>query len=116
MRHLLCIVLLGALCQGCFVFDELDKGEELMRKYSPKNAEAEASEPAPAPSSPAAEDAGAMALLTGLPGRVKGWWIELREPAAPERAAEDVVVRCELAERTQFTRRSDCIVRGGRVL
>lgn len=116
MRPLLTIVLLSALCQGCFVFDELDKGEEIMRQHRPKNIDEAAPEPAPDRSTKDAEPAGALAFVTGLADRVMGWWSDLRDPAPAERAVDDVVVRCELPERTQFTRKSDCIVRGGRVL
>ena len=115
MRQLLCIALVGTLCQGCFVFDELDKGEEIMRQHRPKNIDEVEAEPAPTTRPKRKDDAGMLAFAKGLPGRALGWWEELQEPD-PEDRPVDEVVRCELPERIQFTRKSDCIVRGGRVL
>ena len=108
-------LVLGVLAlSGCFVLDEIDSGQQVMKKHSPR-VRAEEAKKKQAPAAPAAEEEG-----TGLLASVKGWWSEMRSPAKAEgRPAwdpADVVVRCQLGNGTQFTRKSDCDVRGGRIL
>jgi hypothetical protein len=46
---------------------------------------------------------------------VQEWWKSVREPSAPQRDPEDVPVRCDIDGRMQFTRKSDCSLRGGSI-
>jgi hypothetical protein len=66
------ILLASLLCSGCFAFEEIDKGYELMEAHSPVKK----------------------------PG-------EEPEPTAQAKARPD--------PRARFTRRSDCLTRGGSV-
>jgi hypothetical protein len=95
------------LCTGCFVFDEIDQGRKLMEKHSSR-ARAEAAAPVAAATP---EERG-----PGLLARVQTFIEERRQAAAPERDPEDGIVRCEVEDGTTFTRESDCLSRGGRVL
>ena len=113
MLRCLPVLLIALACQGCFVFDELDKGQQIMEQHSPKEIDEEEAAPAARPQRAARPEPGVFA---GMLEKAQGWWQSAREPAAAERAADDTVVRCELGERTQFTRKSDCQVRGGRIL
>jgi hypothetical protein len=109
MRWLLPIALLGWLCHGCFVLDEIDKGHAIMDKHSPRKREEPAQPAAPRTSRSAGEE----------PGIVQGalaWWKQVREPAPVRRDPDDVAVGCEVEGKMQFMRKSDCALRGGRIL
>jgi hypothetical protein len=116
MGRLLVLALCAWLCQGCFVFDELDKGRDILEVHGGKpgapkydrNA-APAAEPAPGP----AEEPGRIEALFA---RARAWWQEEREDGPPERPADDVVVRCKVDGSTHFTHKSECLVRGGSIL
>ena len=112
MPRLLALLLVAALCQGCFVFDELDKGQKIMEQHSPKNLDAEEPAPTASPGRTAKPEPG---FVEGLLASAKDWWNSETQPKGPERDPDDTVVRCELGERTQYTRKSDCQVRGGRI-
>jgi len=114
MRWILVVALLASLCQGCFVFDELDKGQQIMDQHSPRAREkaAKREEAAAAPRSARAGAKQEEGTLEGL----KKWWKKKREPAPPKRDPDDGVVRCQIGKTTHFTRKSDCMLRGGRVL
>jgi len=114
MRWILVVTLLASLCQGCFVFDELQKGEEIMAQHSPKarekpEAQEEASAARGSPGTGAKQQEGMLE-------RLQLWWQKKREPAPPERDPADVVVRCQIGGSMQFTRKSDCTLRGGRAI
>lgn len=112
MRRLVLPLLLALGTSGCFVFDELEKGKEIMDAHTPKKdgaVEAPA-EPAAARGKKAEEG-----VVDGLLASAQSWWKDTTEPAPLERDPEDVAVTCELGGGTQFMRKSDCLVRGGRV-
>jgi hypothetical protein len=112
MRRILVVALLASLCQGCFVLEEIDKGQQLMDQHSPRAPEEVAQQQAGA--APHIARAGAKreeGILEGL----KKWWKKKREPAPPKRDPDDVVVRCQIGGTMHFTRKSDCLLRGGRV-
>jgi len=98
-----------ALATGCFVFDEIDKGQEIMKKHG-----GHAAHPAPAAAdAPEAEDAEDEA--PGLLARVQAFWEESRREAEPERSPDDGIITCELGDDTTFTYESDCLSRGGQI-
>ena len=99
------IVLSAALCWGCFVFDELDHGEELMEQLGPGKGTAQQAAPESAP--------GAGSDGPGVLERLGAWWDEATasEPAEPD--PDDRIVACWLDGSTQFMRESDCQLRGG---
>ena len=99
------------LLQGCFVFEEIDKGRALMEAHSPK--ELEDIKPAPRPGRQPKEEPGWFASTTET---VTAWWEKASQPAAPERDPEDVPVACEIKGSAQYMRASDCRLRGGRIL
>lgn len=107
----LCFCLSGT---GCFVLDELDKGQEEMRKHSPqtKNDPAETAK---------AERGGESGFtFAGLRKKGAGALDDLsgvvEEAMQPTLDPENVVVRCQIDGRTEFTRKFDCQSRGGRLL
>ena len=109
MRWLLPVAVLAWLCQGCFVLDEIDKGQALMDKHSPRNREKKAQQAEAQTAREAGDDEG---VVQGL----LAWWKEAREPAPVRRDPADVAVGCEVGGKVQFMRKSDCALRGGRTL
>ena len=113
MRWIPIVTLLASLCQGCFVLEEIDKGQQIMEQHSPRAREKRAQEEEEATASRsrpgAQEEEGTLEAL-------QKWWKKKREPAPPQRDPDDVVVNCLIGGRTQFTRKSDCTLRGGRAI
>ena len=110
MARLLLIALIACLTQGCFVWEELEKGEAIMDAHRPRNLD-DANEPAAV--APLEEEPG---LVASLSQKLQAWWTSVRQPSAPERDPNDVTVRCEINGRMHFTRKSDCNLRGGSIL
>ncbi len=95
---------------GCFVLEEVDKGQELMKQHSPDANKVDRVEK---------DDSGGISLaalrersagaLEDISGRVE-------EALAAEPDPANVVVQCAIEGRTEFTRKFDCQSRGGRVI
>jgi hypothetical protein len=108
---LVCFCLLGT---GCFVFEEIDKGQEEMRKHSPA-AKIDPAEQAKAERG----DGGGLSFAelrkrgAGALGDLSGRVEEALQPAPDP---NNVVISCQIDGRTEFTRKFDCQSRGGRVL
>lgn len=115
MGRILTLLLVLWLGSGCFVFDELERGEEILDKHaSRERREAQSRKQHAADAEAAAESE--SSLIADLGDQVRTWWSERNEPKAPERDPDDVVVRCELRGQARFTRKFDCLSQGGRVL
>jgi len=116
MRSLPIALVLASLAlggAGCFAFEEIDQGQEIMDRHfrggeqaDAQATEGEASEPDEA--------------APGLLARVQSWWAgEGSEDAAPPAPSgppphpENVPRRCEIDGSTQFMRKFDCQLRGG---
>jgi hypothetical protein len=91
----LTLLALALQLQGCFVFDEIDKGQAMMSKPSAAKekeaavkAKAEAGEKAPS------------------------WWEKAGTLAPGE--GDATIVGCRLSGKLQFMREADCLTRGGR--
>lgn len=114
MRRAALIAALLLVAPGCFVFDELDAGREIMEKHSPKNKVEKKEEESPkaAASARGGDDEGLVAQL-------RGWLVDRTAKTTPDRPQydpDDVPVRCRIGAGTHFVRKSDCQIRGGRVL
>lgn len=116
MRGLLTLALVLPLVfgSGCFVFDELDAGMEIMDAHTPaankkKHEEAEAAK--------TAKDGEAPPTYSQM---TQEWWKDASSlSAAPEEGEEDApdpnaTVTCRHGGKTFYTRRSDCLARGGK--
>ena len=71
MHRILATVIAAWACQGCFVFDEIDQGMEIMEQHSPKRGKASA----PAQSAPGSRAAKGKEE-PGLFARLEKWWEE----------------------------------------
>jgi hypothetical protein len=107
--HVLAVALVAQLASGCFVFDEIDKGDKLMEQNSgtlqQKKAEA----------ATAAASGGAKAAGGAEGEKKKGWWETARTISAADKApSDDPHVRCSLGGKERFMVQSDCLSQGGR--
>jgi len=108
---ILILTLVGLLCGGCFVIDEIDQGRAIMDAHTPDSEKAKA------------ESIGTAGNGEGTPKsareRLNDYYAKQRANApAPATTADpgDKVGRCRIRGATQFTRRSDCRLRGGTFL
>lgn len=108
MHRILAVIIAAWACQGCFVFDEIDKGMEIMEQHSPKRGKV-----SPPTGSKQGSRASKEKEELGLVARVQKAWKDWTKPKPPQRDPSDVVVRCEIAGAMHFTRKSDCRIRGG---
>jgi len=113
MRSAALIAALLLVAPGCFVLDELDAGREIMEKHSPKKkVEKQEEPPKAAASARGGDDEGVVA-------RLRGWLAERTAETSPDRpqyGPDDGAVRCRIGGNTHFVRKSDCQLRGGRIL
>ena len=108
-------VLLAGLClsgTGCWVLEEIDKGQAILEHHSsaPKNKAAEEADGAKSGggfSLAALKERGADAFKD-ISGRVE-------EALKKEPDPENVVVRCWIEGRMEYARKFDCQSKGGRI-
>lgn len=101
---LLSLIAITLLCGGCFVFDEIEAGQEIMEAHSPGTKEA------------AVEDDGTPKSARD---KLNSYYAKQRAKAsAPTKSedASDKLGQCRIGGRTNFMRRSDCQTRGGKFL
>ncbi len=116
MRRIAPLIAVLFFAPGCFVLEELDKGSEIMDQHSPKTDAQRAKAPAKATAPREKEKDEGEGLIAGVQG-----WLQDKKPA-PERDSgpppdpDDVPVLCQSAGRTQYVRKSDCLLRGGKIL
>lgn len=107
--HLVALALAASLSTGCFVFDELDKGNEILDSHSKTRKDAKAKAQA------AAANQG-EAQATPEEKR-KQWWASATSLSTADQAPkEDPHIRCKIEKGERFMRRSDCLSQGGKVL
>ena len=104
---LISVALLGS---GCFVLDELEAGEAILDAHTPADKKKEREQAA-------AKKAGSQGAEAppSYQESVSGWFENARTlstgPGGDE--GEDPVVSCRHGGQSLFTRRSDCLARGG---
>jgi hypothetical protein len=107
----LALVLAAALlCSGCFVWDEIEAGRAIMEAHSPNSDKKE---------EVAGDLAGANDSPKSARQRLAEYYAKQRtKAAAPTKSLDPAadVGRCRIGSTTQFTRRSDCALRGGTFL
>jgi hypothetical protein len=116
MSRLVLIVLVSFWLTGCFVFEEIRKGNEIMDQHAgPARRMKEAEEKSQA------ETAAANAAKSGPPiewaktkDRLSQWWDEVLEEEPIEPNPDDPIIGCEVNGQIRFTRQSQCEIRRGR--
>jgi len=99
MARVSVLLLTCLFLSGCFVFDELDKGNKILDANFSKNAKAS---PEPAEKAPA-------------PQAGSGWWANAKSlTGPPSDPGNDPAVSCTVGGKTRFMRKSDCLSQGGK--
>jgi hypothetical protein len=105
----LLLTLMGLLCGGCFVLDEIDQGVAIMDSHTPDSQKAKA--------------LGAAENSDGTPKsareRLNEYYAKQRAKASTSATTAepgDKIGRCQIRGAIHFTRRSDCRLRGGSFL
>jgi hypothetical protein len=108
--RLITLVLPLLLSPGCFVFDEIDKGMEIMEAHTPKDKKKTGEKETAAKAGKDGEEP-----LT-YSKAAQAWWGNAKSLSTAEGAGDasgDPIVKCRESGRSQFMKRSDCLTRGG---
>lgn len=114
MARLAAALLAACLASGCFVVEEIDKGQKYMDQHADVDKRKAVEE-----EKAAAEQAKKSDEGPGVTDRMRGWWEERQDDQAraadsgPGAHPDDKPGRCELNGSTQFMRKFDCQLRGG---
>lgn len=124
MFRLVLIALASFSLTGCFVFEEIRKGNELMdqhastasrQKKTERASLAEAAE-GKAPKGKASKIASLVEWKNKTQEELSEWWDEVAAegPIAPP--PDDPVIRCQANGQVRFTRKSQCENQRGRTI
>lgn len=112
-------ILLSALWfSGCFIADEIRKGDSLIEQHSvgwrekKKGIEKAAEEAAKAEA--AEETERAQNAGPGVKDKLSDWWRETVDEEPAKTNSNDKIVSCRIGGKVQFLRESDCQIRRGR--
>ncbi len=117
MTRLVLIALASFWLTGCFVLEELRKGDELIEQHSSrwrKKKEAEQARQIEAAAAKAAK-AGPPIEWAKTKDKLADWWEEATEEQPIEPDPNDHIVGCEVKGKVRFTRKSQCEIYGGRL-
>jgi hypothetical protein len=108
MRSVLVALTAVFLLSGCFVWEELEQGEAILDAHSPNRNKRKQEEEAAAKATEAENTPTAAQ-------RAAEWWDSARSigPRPDDKPDADPMVSCRLGGATRFTKRSDCLARGG---
>jgi hypothetical protein len=104
---LACLLALAGPLSGCWVIDELDKGQKFMDQHSPK-AKQKAEETGKAAAVATAKNRNAVDAYFATEAK-NG----TTKTFAPGQVSEGIVA-CKLGHKTEFMTRENCAARGGR--
>ena len=118
--RLVALALVAQLASGCFVFDEIDKGNKELDAHSPTRNKAAKEKEAKATAAAAAAQPGAKGK-DGKPldpkERSRLWWQSAHSLSTAEKEPTDNPhVRCKISGKERFMLQSDCASQGGKVL
>jgi hypothetical protein len=100
--RLVLVLLLSALCSGCFVFDELDAGMEIMEAHTPTDKK-----------KPADAAKGEEEKPPTYNESVTGWFENATTLGPRKQGGDNPMIQCKLGGSTRFTKRTDCLTQGG---
>ena len=118
MFRLAAILVSSLWISGCFVVEEMRKGDALIEQHSvgwrEKKKSMQKAEEEVAKAEAETQSHRARSTGPGVPDKLAGWWHETvnEEPVKTNR--DDKLVSCEVGGKVQFIRKSDCQVRRGR--
>jgi len=108
MKFLPPLIFAAFFSTGCFVFDEIEKGREILSAHQPDSED-----------SIEIEKGSGDSAAKSPRQRLAEYYAKQRARASKRTASKDptdAVGTCRIGKRTHFTRRSDCDLRGGTFL
>lgn len=116
--RLVALALVAQLASGCFVFDELDKGNKELDAHSPiRNKAAKEKEAKAAAAAAPATAKGKDGKPLDPKERSRLWWQSARSLSTAEKEpSDDPHVRCKISGKERFMLQSDCASQGGKLL
>jgi hypothetical protein len=113
--RLLAVLLVSFLASGCFVFDELDKGNKILDTNFSHHA---GEQPKDKDAATTADAKGAAKPNPNDPKeKAKSWWQGAHTLSrADEKPSKDPNVKCDIGGKVRFSRQSNCVSQGGKVL
>ena len=117
MPRLVLIALASFWLTGCFVFEELRKGDELIEQHSSNWRKRKEIEAAARAETAQAKDSKSGPILDWEKKKdeLAEWWRELAKEGPIGPALEDDIIRCDVRGQVRFTRKSQCEIQGGRI-
>jgi len=116
------ILIASLWISGCFVADEIKKGDALIEQHSvgwrekKKHMQQAEAEAAKAEAEAESQKQRARSLTPGVKDKLADWWQETVEEEPETADPSDKLVRCTIGSSVQFVRRSDCELRRGRAV
>lgn len=111
--RLFAVLLVAFLASGCFVFDELDKGNKILDNNFSHHAGEQAKDKEPA----TANAKGGKPNPDDPKEKAKSWWQSAHTLSrADEKPSKDPNVKCDIGGKVRFSRQSNCVSQGGKVL
>jgi hypothetical protein len=117
----LAAILLSSLwLSGCFIFEEIRKGDALIEQHSAgwrekkkgmQQAETEAAKAEVETQTRQTQNTG-----PGVKDKLSDWWRETVEEDPVKTDSSDKIVSCQVGGKLQFLRKSDCQLRRGRAI
>jgi len=117
MFRLATIVLSSLWLSGCFVAEEIRKGDALIEQHSvgwrKKQERTQKAEEAAAKAEEETQNQQARNTGPGVKNKLSKWWRETVEEEPVKADPNDKIVSCTIGGKLQFLRKSDCQLRRG---
>lgn len=107
MRRVGILIAVLLLAPGCFVFDELDKGNAILDAHSPNRNKRKQAEKEAGGAKLAKDEAESPSELQ------RKWWEGAHTLGPTAGNASDPFVSCRVHGSTRLTKQSDCLAQGG---
>ncbi len=118
MFRLAAILLSSLWLSGCFITEEIRKGDALIEQHSvgwrEKKKSMQQAEEEAAKAEAEAQSHPARNTGPGVKGRLSDWWHETVDEKPVKADPNDKIVSCKIGGKLQFLRESDCQLRRGR--
>ena len=118
MSRLTAILLSSLWLSGCFIAEEIRKGDALIEQHSvgwrEKQKGVQQAEEESAKAETETQSRQARSAGPGVKDKLSDWWHETVDEEPVKVNRDDKLVSCEIGGKLQFIRKSDCQVRQGR--
>ncbi len=118
MFRLVAILLSSLWLSGCFIAEEIRKGDALIEQHSvgwrEKKERVQQADEEAAKAEAEAQSQQAKNTGPGVKSKLSDWWRETVDEEPVQADPNDKIVSCKIGGKLQFLRESDCQLRRGR--